>query len=1278
MKDTKDFAMIDFSGLRISLASPEKILSWSHGEVTKPETINYRTFKPEKDGLFDERIFGPTKDYECYCGKYKGRRYKGIVCDRCGVEVTTSAVRRERMGHIKLATPIAHIWYFKGVVNPLSLVLDVPPQALERIIYFALYLATDVDPVKQKEAIKRVKEIKEEEIKKIEEEFKSKKAELRQKLLEEKEKTKNKIKMKERRDLAFQEIELKFKEKEKILLNQYVEKKSQKVAYFDRLIKAVRALKKMSTLEEEDYLFLKEKGLEDFVKVGLGAEVLYEMLSTIDLNKKLSELLRKLSGAKGDKQLKLIKKIRVIESFIKAKIDPKWMIMTVLPVLPPDLRPVIQLPGGKFATSDLNDFYRRIINRNNRLKQLIELGAPEIILRNEKRMLQEAVDSLIDLQKTRGAKRTRRRSSKIQKSLSDILKGKQGRFRQNLLGKRVDYSGRSTIIVGSDLKIDQCGIPKEMALELFKPYILHEIIVRGLAPNLKSAKNYLEQRESEVYDILEKVTRDHPVLLNRAPTLHKLSILGFYPVLTDGYAIKLHPTVCAGYNADFDGDAMAVFVPLSSKAIEEVKSRMLPYQNLLKPANGVPIVLPNKEMALGCYYLTTLDSKLKNKKDEELKIFASENEALEAFHLNEIKLRDPIWVRVNGKVLKTSVGRIIFNNSLPEELRFINRDIRAADLKVLTTQVIKLYGGGKKVGEVIDRIKDIGFWAATVASGLSVSIFDCKIIPEKEKLVKETEKKVKEIYNNYEAGLLTEEERRKLTIELWLDTTEKLASMTWDALDEENPAKIIIKSGGARASKEQLKQLAAIKGLVVDPLGKIIEIPTKSNYREGLPVFEYIISARGARKGLTDSALKTANAGYLTRRLVDVAHDVIVREEDCGEAEGLLIEKKGKRGDKFYERIYGRYLARDAKDEKGKVVLKRDDLIDENNLEILKKSGVKKVYVRSPLLCKSKLGVCRKCYGLDLSTSKPVEIGVPVGVVAAQSVGEPGTQLTMRVRHFGGIVISDVTQGLPRVEELFEVRKPKVVSPIAEFDGKVEVKEDEDKDVHVVKIIPTSSQGTAQEFLIPLSQKLRVKDGQLITAGTPLSEGHLDIRSILNTRGLRETQRYILDEVQNVYESQGISIHDKHFEVIIRKMSDKVIIQDEGDTSFIKNEIVSKVRFEEENKKVLSQGGKPADGKISILGITRSAIYTDSWLSAASFEQTTSVLSKAAIKGQVDYLLGLKENVIIGRLIPVTEELINKYYSKFLQKYAHNQSTDKKQEKEEGEKEQSDGSKESL
>lgn len=1260
----EDINTVDFSGLRITFASPETIIKWSHGEVIKPETINYRTFRAEKDGLFDERIFGPTKDYECYCGKYKRMRYKGIVCDRCGVEITTSAVRRERMGHIKLASPIAHIWYFKGTSSILSTILGVPPQALERIIYYALYLVKEVDKENQKKALKTIDQLQKNELKKIDEDFVKKEEEINKNFDKQYQQLEKKVTNREQWEIAKQEVEFKKREQLKLLSNELIDTKTKKSAYFERVSKIARSIRPFDVIEEDDYLFFKENEVNEFLNVGMGSEVLYEILSNFDLQKQYSQALEFLNDAKGEKRNKLLKKARVLEAFIKAKIDPKWIVLTVLPVIPPDLRPVVQLPGGKFATSDLNDFYRRVINRNNRLKQLIDLGAPEIILRNEKRMLQEAVDSLIDLQKSRGKSRTTRAATKVQKSLSDILRGKQGRFRQNLLGKRVDYSGRSTIIVGPELKLNQCGLPKEMALELFKPYLLHEIIIRGLAPNIKSAKIFLEKKESVVYDILEEITKDHPVLLNRAPTLHKLSILGFYPVLTDDYAIKLHPAVCSGYNADFDGDAMGVFLPLSSKAIEEVKQRMFAYHNLLKPSDGSPIVLPNKEMALGCYYLTTIDSHLDTENIEDLKFFATENEAVRFQAVNKIMLRQPINVKIGGKIIKTTVGRIIFNQALPNELRYINEEVKASDLKNIVVAAMKIFDN-EKVGELIDKLKEIGFWASTIAGGLSLSIFDCQIIPEKKKIIDETENEIKKITKNFEQGLLTFEEKKRYSNKLWIDVTERLADKTWNALDEENPVKIIIKSGGARASKEQLKQLAAMKGLVVDPLGKIIEVPTKSNYRQGLSIFEYVISARGARKGLTDSALKTADAGYLTRRLVDTSHDMIVREEDCQVKEGLTVSTNSSRGDKFKERVKNRYALNDIVNENKEIIIKANELIDNEKIALIEKNKINKITVRSPLYCSSTYGVCQKCYGTDLSTNKPVEIGVPVGVMAAQSIGEPGTQLTMRVRHFGGIVISDVTQGLPRVEELFETRTPKIVSPIAEISGKVSILEDTEKEIYDIIISSSNKESIIKEqkFTIPKAQKLKIKDGDLISVGAPLSEGYLDIDDILAIKGLRAAQIYLLDEIQSVYESQGIAIHDKHFEVIIRKMSDKVIVEEEGDTSLIKDEVVSRIRFGEENKRVLSKGERPSTGKVSILGITRSAIHTDSWLSAASFEQTTSVLSSAAIKGQTDYLLGLKENVIIGRLIPVTQELIEKYYGRFINQYADHQSTDKKEEK---------------
>ncbi len=1247
----KEFRVLDFSGLKLTLASPEVVTGWSYGEVLKPETINYRTFKPEKDGLFDERIFGPTKDYECYCGKYKRIRYKGIICDRCGVEITTNSVRRERMGHIKLASPIAHIWYFKGVSSPLRVLLDIPSNNLERIIYYALYLVKDVDEEKRAKVLEKVKQLQENELKIVDEWFKKEEDKVKKEEKKEKDEAEGKVKNKERLELAINEIEFKYREKYVSLNKKYSDRKSEKKVFFERINKLVVNIQQLGVIEEEDYLFFKDNDIDNFLVVGMGSEVILEMLSSIDLNKLHSQTIKKLTKAKGNKRVQLVKKLRLIEAFIKSGISAKWMVLVVLPVIPPDLRPVVQLSGGKFATSDLNDFYRRVINRNNRLKHLIELGAPEIILRNEKRMLQEAVDSLIDFQKSRGRSRTVG-NVKALKSLSDILSGKQGRFRQNLLGKRVDYSGRSVIIVGPELKINQCGLPKEMALELFKPFLLREVIIRGLAQNIKSAKNFLERKEPVIYDILEQITADHPVLLNRAPTLHKLSVLAFFPVLTDDYAIKLHPTVTAGYNADFDGDQMGVFVPLSKKSINEAKTRMLPEQNLLKPSDGTPIVLPTKEMALGCYYLTTIDHKFKDKADKDLKYFSTEDEALIAYQSKKIETREPIWVRIDEKTIRTTVGRIIFNSKLLPELRYINSDVRAADLKSLVTRALKIYVNDyEKIGGLIDNLKEIGFWGATISGGVSVSVFDCIIIPEKSSMINSTEEQVKIVEKNYFKGLITEEEKRRAANDLWIDVTERMASKTWDTIEEENPVKIIIKSGGARASIEQIKQLSAMKGLVIDPLGKIIEVPTTSNYREGLSIFEYVINARGARKGLTDSALKTADAGYLTRRLVDVSHDMIIKELDCGADDGLLVDKTEDRGDKFLDRIKGRFVAKKVIDKNKKTILKQDELITGEALKAIEKQEIDKLVVRSPLFCATKHGVCQMCYGIDLSNNNLVEIGTPVGVVAAQSIGEPGTQLTMRVRHFGGIVIADVTQGLPRVEELFETRTPKIVSPICDISGKVSIQEDVEKESYVVKVKSATSENQEErEFNIPTTRKLKVKDGELIGAGKTLCEGYLDIKEILQVKGLREAQIYLLNEIQKVYESQGIIIHDKHFEVIIRKMSDKVIIEQEGDTSLIVGEIVSRYRFEEENKKVLSQGGRPAVGRVSILGVTRSAMYTDSWLSSASFQGTTSALMDASIKGQVDYLLGLKENVIIGRLIPVTEELLQKYYGEQIEK----------------------------
>ena len=1224
--------VIDFSGLQIKLASPSDILNWSYGEVVKPETINYRTLKPEKDGLFDERIFGPTKDWECYCGKYKRIRYRGIICDKCGVEVTQSKVRRERMGHIKLAAPVAHVWFFKGMPSKLSHVLDITPKALENIIYFASYLIIGVNKDEQKKAqdILVASFAKRKEERQIF--YKKKTSEIEEEFNRAKTETEKKIKSKEARDLAVEELVFRKKQQITSLIEEKSNEEETTKEIFNTISDLVRRFKPLSVISEDEYLKLKEYNVASFFQVGMGAECILEVLKKMDLVKLTADLHKEVQEAGGQRKVKATKRLRIIEGLKKAKIDPSWMVFSVLPVIPPDLRPMVQLTGGKFATSDLNDLYRRVINRNNRLKHLIELGAPEIILRNEKRMLQEAVDSLIDASQRPSA---RTAVGQVLRSLSDMLRGKQGRFRQNLLGKRVDYSGRSVIVVGPELTLYQCGLPKEMALELFKPFVLRELIVRGLAPNVKNAKNILESRDAEVFDILEEITKNHPVLLNRAPTLHKLGIQAFFPILIEGSAIRIHPCVCAGYNADFDGDQMAVHVPLASLAQEEAKSLMLPVHNLLKPADGTPITIPNKEMALGCYYLTSFSSQAEKEDEEKITVFSDEQEAIIAYQTGKLSLRYPIKLNIGGKLIKTSVGRVLFNEILPSELRYYNEPVRAATIKTLITQVFDSYPQ-EEVAALIDRFKDFGFFGATIAGGVSVSVFDNIIIPQKKDMVDETEKKVSEVENNYQQGLITNEERKRLENEIWIETTERLADATWSAMSEDNPVKIIINSGGARASKDQLKQLSAIKGLVVDPLGKIVELPTKSNYREGLSIFEYVTSTRGSRKGLTDSALKTADAGYLTRRLIDVAHDAIIRSEDCGTEKGIEISRKEDRQARLEARVMGRVLAKDVIDSKTKKVrLKKGELITDSQLSQL--ADIEKITVRSPFACELKYGLCATCYGLDLSSKKFVEIGTPVGIVAAQSIGEPGTQLTMRVRHAGGIVGLDVTQGLPRVEELFEVRTPKVYSPIAEIAGKVTVEEKETGFQVVVKSIGIKPV-EERIYLVPKTVELRVKTGDLIGAGDPITSGPLDIKEILQIRDLIQTQCYLLSEVQRVYESQGIPIHDKHFEVIIRKMSDKLNIETSGDTILLSGELVDRRVFEDINARILAEGGEPATARVVILGITRASLYTESWLSASSFQETTTVLTEAALQGKEDRLLGLKENVIIGKLIPVSPD----------------------------------------
>lgn len=1230
-KIVKDPTILDFKSLKVLIASKEDILSWSYGEVTKPETINYRTLRPEKDGLFDERIFGPTKDWECYCGKYKRIRYRGIICDKCGVEVTLSRVRRERIGHISLASPIAHVWFFKGASSPLALLLDIPQKNLESVIYYASYLVTGIDEEKKKEALEQftaniekrkalLKEKVTDEEQKIKEEIKEKTAEV-----------KGKSVGKEQQQLINEELEL-TKRQRFARLSEGAESEAKKLDEIaDTLLRLIKGLKVSSVLSEDEYYKLLEYDIPVFFTIKTGSEALLELVSSLDLSRLIGELRSEAEKSSGQKYLKLVKRLRLIENMRKAGVKPEAMILTILPVIPPDLRPMVQLAGGRFATSDLNDLYRRVINRNNRLKHLMSLGAPEIILRNEKRMLQESVDALID-----ASQRGSQVVSSPLRSLSDMLRGKQGRFRQNLLGKRVDYSGRSVIVVGPELKLSQCGLPKEMALEMFKPFVLREVIMRGLATNIKSAKRYIEKRPPEVFDILEEITKNHPVLLNRAPTLHKLGIQAFYPVLIEGSAIQLHPCVCAGYNADFDGDQMAVHIPLSKKAQEEAIELMMPHHNLLKPADGSPITLPNKEMALGIFYLTSMDERIR-KSEEEMHYFAGIKDALLAFDLGTIALREPIKVRIekNGKkeLAETTVGRLLFNELLPETIDYINEAVNASYIKKLITSAMKSHTS-EEIANLIDSIKHLGFYGATI-SGISVSVFDNQIVEGKDEMIAEAEKKVAEIDEEYQQGLITLEEKKRLSNEVWLKYTDTIAEKTWNNITPDNPIRISIDSGGTRAGVEQLKQLSAMRGLIVDPLGKIVELPVKSNFREGLSIFEYVASARGSRKGLTDSALKTANAGYLTRRLVDVSHDMIVMEDDCGTTEGLTIVNGEKdRTASFADRLVGRILAADVVSKNKKVVMKAGEEINDENVGQIIDAEVSEVVVRSPLYCKLSYGICANCYGWDFSTKKKVDLGVPVGVVAAQSIGEPGTQLTMRVRHFGGVVMSDVTQGLPRVEELFEMRTPKNLSPISEVSGRVKIETtDEGYRISVknTKIKPIE----VQEYFVPLSATLAVKDGDEISAGTAFAEGYLDPKEVLKIGGLQSAQHYLITEVQKVYESQGIGINDKHFEVIIRKMSDKVVVETVGDTPLIPGDFVTRTKFEEMNAEILSEGGEPATGRQVVLGITKASLFSDSWLSAASFQETTKVLTEAALEGREDKLVGLKENVIIGRLIPV-------------------------------------------
>ena len=1153
-----------FDAIKIGLASPEKIREWSRGEVTKPETINYRTLKPEKDGLFCERIFGPSKDWECHCGKYKKIRYKGVVCDRCGVEVTKASVRRERMGHIELAAPVSHIWYFKGIPSRMGLILDLSPRTLEKVLYFANYIV--LDP-------------------------------------------------------------------------------------------ADSGLQYKQVLTEKEYQDAREAYGYNF-RVGMGAESIMELLKAIDLEKDAAELKAELVDATGQKRARIIKRLEVVESFRESGNRPEWMIMTAIPVIPPDLRPMVQLDGGRFATSDLNDLYRRIINRNNRLKRLLELGAPDIIVRNEKRMLQEAVDALID--NGRRGRPVTGPGNRALKSLSDMLKGKSGRFRQNLLGKRVDYSGRSVIVVGPELKIYQCGLPKEMAIELFKPFVMKELVANGTSHNIKNAKKMVEKLQPEVWDVLEDVIKEHPVMLNRAPTLHRLGIQAFEPILVEGKAIKLHPLVCTAFNADFDGDQMAVHLPLSQEAQAECRFLLLSPNNLLKPSDGGPVAVPSQDMVLGIYYLT----QERPGNPGEGKFFKSVNEAILAYENKVITLQSRIKVRITKTmpdgtemtgIVESTLGRFLFNEILPQDLGFVDRSIPGNELllevdflvgkkqlKKILEKVINTHGA-TKTAEVLDAIKATGYKYSTRAA-MTVSISDMTVPPQKPEMIQNAQNIVDKITKNYKRGLITEEERYKEVVETWKKTDDELTKALLDGLDKYNNI-FMMADSGARGSDKQIKQLAGMRGLMADTTGHTIELPIKSNFREGLEVLEYFMSAHGARKGMSDTALRTADSGYLTRRMVDVSQELIVRETDCcenrPEISGMYVKgfMDGKEEiENLQERITGRFACETITNKDGEVLVKANHMITPRRAARIMSEGVSKtggpieeVKIRTILTCKCKVGVCAKCYGANMATGEAVQVGEAVGIIAAQSIGEPGTQLTMRTFHSGGVAGGDITQGLPRVEELFEARKPKGLAIITEIPG-VAVINDTKKKREIIVTNPEN--GDSKTYLIPYGSRIKIADGQVLEAGDELTEGSVNPHDILRIKGVRAVQDYMIREVQRVYRLQGVEISDKHIEVLVRQMLKKIRIEDNGDTEFLPGTLVDVLEFEEVNENLEKEGKKPAEGKQVMLGITKASLATDSFLSAASFQETTKVLTEAAIKGKVDHLVGLKENVIIGKLIP--------------------------------------------
>ena len=1166
------FELSNFDAIQIGVASPEKIREWSYGEVTKPETINYRTQKPERDGLFCEKIFGPTKDWECHCGKYKRIRYKGVVCDKCGVEVTRSKVRRDRMGHIELAAPVSHIWYFRGVPSRIGLLLDMSPKALEQVLYFANWIV--LDPLDSPLEYKQV-------------------------------------------------------------------------------------------LTDKELSDNREKYGEKSFRVGMGAEAIKELLQAVDLEKESETLKRILETATGQKRIRAVKRIEIVEAFRKSGNKPEWMILDVLPVIPPELRPMVQLDGGRFATSDLNDLYRRVINRNNRLKKLMELGAPDIIIRNEKRMLQEAVDALID--NGRRGKAITGPGNRELKSLSGMLRGKQGRFRQNLLGKRVDYSGRSVIVVGPELKLYQCGLPKEMAIELFKPFVMKRLVEMNQSHNIKSAKRTVEKGKPIVWDVLEEVIKDHPVMLNRAPTLHRLSIQAFEPVLIEGRAIKLHPLVCGAFNADFDGDQMAVHVPLSIEAQAEARFLLLSTNNILKLSDGKPVMSPTQDMVIGSYYLTIYrlgapggKSVDENGNTVPGRFFKDKDEAVMAYQNKQIALQSIINVRMTGevdgrpvsKIIETSVGRLLFNESIPQDLGFAKREkpedyldleinmlVGKKELQKIVDACFKKKGN-TATAEMLDKIKAMGFKYSTIGA-ITTSVFDMHIPAEKKTYLAEAETKVLEVERRFRKGFITKDERYNGIVSIWKDATDKVTAALKEGLDDFNPIWMMANSG-ARGNMNQIRQLAGMRGLMSNPSGKIIEVPVRACFREGLTVLEYFISSHGGRKGLADTALKTADSGYMTRRLVDVAQEVVIREEDCFAAAGekpkgmwvsaITGDSRKEIIEKLSDRILGRYAVEDiVHPETGEVICKGNEMITEEMANAIEKAGIERVQIRTALTCKAKDGICAKCYGKNMANGRPVNIGEAVGIIAAQSIGEPGTQLTMRTFHTGGVATADdITQGLPRIEELFEARRPKGVAYVCEYTGTVSM--DEREGMRVIQI--TTPEGEVKDYVIPFSAKLKVKPGDSVEPGTVLTEGSVNPHDILKTKGVRGVQEYLTKEVQATYRNQGVEINDKHVEIIVRQMLRKVKVEDVGDTDILPGELVELYRFEEENLKALENGGRPATAKRVLLGITKASLATDSFLAAASFQETARVLTEAAIKNKIDPLIGLKENVIIGKLIP--------------------------------------------